>query len=83
MPLQDLLDWIEANPFSPFRIFLTNGISYDVHAPHQIWPGKQSVLLGFPSSTDPRVYEKHMTVGLLHIANIEPIETSGRKSRKR
>jgi hypothetical protein len=73
VPLQDLLDWIKAEPFAPFRLRLTNGQAYDIHAPSMIWPGRQSVLIGFPNPDDRFVYDKHVTVGLLHIASIEPL----------
>lgn len=73
VPLQDLVDWISASPFAPFRLRLTNGQAYDIHGPHMIWPGRQSVLIGFPSPTEPFVYDRHVTVGLLHIASIEPL----------
>jgi hypothetical protein len=73
MPLQDLLDWIKADPFVPFRMCLTNGQAIDIHAPSMIWPGRQSALIGFPNPIDPHVYDRHITVGLLHIASIEPL----------
>ena len=75
MPLEDLLDWIKADPFTPFRLRLTNGQVYDIHSPSMIWPGRQSVLIGFPNPTDPFVYDRHVTIGLLHINSIEPLVT--------
>lgn len=76
MPLEDLLDWLKANPFVPFRVVLSNGTIYEIHQPSQMWPGRQSVLIGFTSPTDPWVYEKHVTVGLIHINAIEPLPTA-------
>ena len=75
MPLQDLLKWVSANPFSPFRMHLTDGQVVDVTSPHQIWPGRQSALVGFLSEDNPHVYDRHLTIGLLHIVSIEKIPT--------
>jgi hypothetical protein len=75
MPLQDLLEWVNAKPFAPFRMHLTDGRVVDVTNPHQIWPGRQSALIGYLSAEDPQVYERHVTVGLLHIVSIEPLAT--------
>jgi len=76
MPLEDLLDWLKAIPFAPFKVTLSNGTAYEIHQPSQMWPGRQSVLIGFPSAADPWVYEKHVTVGLMHINNIEPLRAA-------
>lgn len=73
MPLEDLLDWLKAKPFVPFKVTLSNGTGYEIHQPSQMLPGRQSVLIGFPNPTDPWVYDKHVTVGLIHINNIEPL----------
>jgi hypothetical protein len=83
VPLEYLLDRLKANPFVPFRVTLSNRTTYDIHQPSQMWPGRQSVLIGFPSRDDPWVYDKHVTVALIHINNIEPIPGRRRRADQR
>jgi hypothetical protein len=76
MPLHDLLEWIEAKPFSPFRLNLTDGRKVDITNPNQIWPGRQSAMIGIQSPEDQRIYERHFTISLLHVISIDPIESA-------
>ena len=73
MPVKDLLEWLDANPFAPFRIRLTNGQSYEVARSQDVWPGFSSALIGVPAKDNPRVYDSHVTVGLAHILTIEAV----------
>ena len=73
MPLEDIYDWLKAKPFAPFRIVLTNGTTYEIHEPSQMWPGDQSALLAFPSRDEPWEYSRFATISLYHINNIDTI----------
>lgn len=53
MPYEDLADWLKAVPLAPFRVILSNGTVSEIHQPGHMWPGRQSVLFGFPSGDDP------------------------------
>lgn len=76
MPPHELLDWLNANPFTPFRLHLTDGRTVDIVGPNQMLPGRQSAVIGIPLAEDPRFYDRHTTVSLLHVASIEPITTT-------
>ena len=74
----DLLVWLRAIPFQPFRMTLNSGRSYDIRHPEMLRVGRSSVnvysFAGEP--TDP--YERVEMVSLLLIERIEPIETAAR-----
>lgn len=73
MSLQQLLDWVKAEPFRPFRMRLADGGSVDVASRERIWPEWQVAVVGFVTSDDQRVYERHQIVGLANIVAIDPI----------
>lgn len=74
MPLADLLQMIRRQPFQPFRLYVTDGASYEVRHPDLVMAGSRSVLIGLPPPglTDP-VYEHYVNVDLVRITRLEPI----------
>ena len=48
--LEDLKDFLRAEPFVPFRIVLTSGSTYDVTSPYQISIGKTQFHYYYPRS---------------------------------
>ena len=70
----DLLTWLRAAPFVPFRIQLNSGRTFDIRHPEMLRVGFSSVnvysFVGEPS--DP--YERMEMVSLALIESIEPIE---------
>ena len=73
IPAQDLLEWLDAKPFAPFRLFLSDGRTFDIRDPNRVWPGRQTAVVGLPAADDPRLIDRHTTVSLLHIVSIEPL----------
>ena len=71
---EDLLKFVRERPFQPFRVTLTDGRTYDVHHPEMAMGGRSSVILGQmrPREVEP-IYDRTVTVSLLHIMQIEPI----------
>ncbi len=71
---QDVRDHIRTEPFRPFRVTLTDGRTYDVVHPELAMVGHSIVAIGLPSrnAAEP-VFDRLVTVSLLHIMQIEPI----------
>jgi hypothetical protein len=75
MPPEDLAHAIRKRPFEPFRIVLTEGSAYDIRHPDLVMPGRRSAIIGLPRPDDPeRLYERYVTVDLLHIVRMEALE---------
>jgi hypothetical protein len=72
----DLITWLRAVPFVPFRIRLNSGRSFDIRHPEMLRVGRSRVNIytfaGEP--TDP--YERMEMVSLLLIESVEPVEAS-------
>jgi hypothetical protein len=72
MSLADVKRILERTPFSPFRIHLSNGQSFEIHHPEFVWLFPTRMLIAVPSK-EPRVMEHEEQISLLHIARIEQL----------
>lgn len=76
MDYQTLREWIDAEPFTPFRLVMTDGREFAIHHPNMLWPARTNVLVGIPgNSAEPDIPDRHATVAMLHIVRVEPLDT--------
>ncbi len=77
MRSEDIREFLRRQPFQPFRLTLTDGRTYEVHHPELAMVGRSSVNVGLPSpgNAEPAFY-RYITVSLLHIMQVEPLEPS-------
>lgn len=69
----DVLFWLRAEPFVPFRIRMNSGGFYDVPHPELVRVMRSSVVLFTPSSEE-GVMDRAQMIGLVLIERIEPID---------
>jgi hypothetical protein len=74
---EDLREYIRRQPFRPFRVTLTDGRTYEVRHPEMLMIGRSSAVIGLPRPGDDEpVYDHHVTVSLLHIMQVELLEST-------
>jgi hypothetical protein len=74
MRAHDVHEFVRRQPFQPFRVTLTDGRTYDVTHPELAMVGHQTIALGLPKTHGPAfIYDRLVTVSLLHIMQIEPL----------
>jgi hypothetical protein len=66
--LDDLKEWLDNEPFVPFRLILTSGGSYDVTSPYQVAIGETQFDYYFPRS------DRKAVVRLNQLVSIETLE---------
>jgi hypothetical protein len=73
---EDVCAFLRRQPFQPFRITLSDGRNYDVLHPEMAMVGRSTVAIGMPgpNRNDP-IYDHLVTVSLLHVMQVEPLET--------
>jgi len=77
MAPEELAAAIRRRPFVPFRVTLTEGSTYDIRHPELCMAGRRSAVIGLISSDDAdRLFDRSVTVDLLGIVKIEPLEPS-------
>jgi hypothetical protein len=78
MQPEDIRGFLQHKPFQPFRLTLTDGRTYEIRHPELAMVGRSSVAVGVPAPGDPNpVYDHLVTVSLLHVMQVEPMEMSG------
>ena len=74
----DVLVWLRATPFEPFRIHLNSGRTYEIRHPEMLRVGRSSLnvysFVGEPS--DP--YERMEMVSLVLVGRMEPLNAHRR-----
>jgi hypothetical protein len=75
MNLQDVQDALHRRPFTPFRVFIFDGATYDVRHPELCVPGRRSVFIGITEAPEP-VFDRFAIVDLILITRLEPLEAS-------
>lgn len=74
MQSADILNFVRRQPFQPFRITLTDGRTYDIQHPELAMVGRSAVALGLKTGAQADlVYDRLVTVDLLHIMEAEPL----------
>ncbi|MBW3540300.1 MAG: hypothetical protein KY476_08520 [Planctomycetes bacterium] len=76
MTFLDILNYVYAQPFRPFRIQMVGGRTFDVRHPEMIRVGNTTVHVFAPSPEDDRVYERVHLLGLSLIESIEYLDAS-------
>ncbi len=71
---EDVLFWLKAVPFKPFRICLNSGRTYEIRHPERLKLSRTTMLVFSFAGEPPDVIEKMEMVGLVLIERIEPIE---------
>jgi hypothetical protein len=78
VPPEELLRYLQRRPFEPFRIYLSDGVSYDVAHPEMVLPARRSAEIGIPSDPAHPIADRIITVSLLHVTRLEPINGAAR-----
>ncbi len=72
---EDIRNFLNKRPFQPFRITLTDGRSYEVRHPELVMVGRSAIVIGLPAPEESEpVFDRLVTVSLIHIMQIEPFE---------
>lgn len=75
MRADDLLAWNRATPFTPYRIRMNSGRTFDIRHPEMVTVGRSAVniytFLGGP--TEP--YERMEIISLVLIEAVEPLQS--------
>jgi hypothetical protein len=74
MSTQEVLNYLQAQPFRPFRIRINSGRTFDIRHPEMIRVGKRDVLIFTFVSDAPGVYDRWENVSLLLIESLAPLD---------
>jgi hypothetical protein len=72
MPPEDLQRRLRTRPFEPFRLFLSDGATYEIRHPELVMLGRRSLVLGIVNDPSETLYDRTIDIDLLHIVRTEP-----------
>ena len=74
MPIDQILAYLHACPFVPFRLVVTDGNGYEIHHPDLCMPGRGFIVVGIPGLNSDILAKCTVTLSLLHVVRLEPLE---------
>jgi hypothetical protein len=76
MPPEELLRHLQRRPFQPFRLRLTDGADYEIRHPEMMLLARHTAEIGIPGETAVPIADRIVTIALLHIVRVEPLEAA-------
>jgi hypothetical protein len=77
MRADEIRGHLDADPFVPFRVFLSDGSSYEIQHPDQVLVTTWSVEIGVPEQRpESRIYQRIAHCSLLHIVKVEKLQAA-------
>ena len=80
MSFDDLRELARRRPLAPFRLYLTDGSTFDVRHPDLFMLGRRSVVIGLAADPAQSFYDQATTVDLLPITHTDPLLVPTRPS---
>ena len=78
---EDILRLLRTRPFEPFRLFLSDGASYEVRHPELALVGRSTVVVGLPGAQGPDgPVEQMVNCALVHITRTQPINGAAQQA---
>ena len=76
MTPQEVLNYLQVQPFRPFRIRMNSGRTFDIPHPEMVRVGRRDVLIFTFVIDSPDVYDRWENVSLILIESLAPLEVS-------
>jgi hypothetical protein len=80
MGANDLIGVLRARPFIPFRLVMTDGVTYEVRHPDMVLVSTTTAVVGYPDPANPGVALRYDIIALRLIIRLEmptqPVEAA-------
>jgi len=74
MTPQEILNYVKAKPFRPFRIQMNSGRTFDIRHPEMVQVGRRDLLIFKFVGDSPEIYDRWDNISLVLIESISPLE---------
>ncbi|MGW8256548.1 MAG: hypothetical protein ACWGMZ_03585 [Thermoguttaceae bacterium] len=72
----DIQNRLRQSPFTPVRIIISSGQTFDVYHPDLVLVGRRDMVIGMASEKNPAQYEQITRVPIMHITALEDLPAS-------
>ena len=69
----DIQQRLRQSPFTPVRIIISSGQTFDIYHPDLVMVGRREITIGMASSRNPAQYEHVTRVPIMHITALEDL----------
>ena len=76
MKPEDIRELLEAMPFKPIRIHMSDGKAFDITHPDMVIVSRSKVILGVPSEPQSHIADRAEHCSLLHVVRIEELQAA-------
>jgi hypothetical protein len=76
MTPHEVLNYVQAQPFRPFRIRMNSGRTFDIPHPEMVRVGRRDLLVFTFVSDALNVYDRWENLSLILIESLSPLEAS-------
>jgi hypothetical protein len=73
---REVLNYMQAQPFRPFRIRMNSGRAFDIGHPEMVRVGRRDLLIFTFVSDSTSVYDRWENISLMLIESLSPLEAS-------
>jgi len=74
MSPQEILNYVKAKPFRPFRIQMNSGRTFDIRHPEMVQVGRRDLLIFKFVGDSPEIYDRWDNISLVLIESLSPLE---------
>jgi hypothetical protein len=71
---KDILDYVKAKPFRPFRVVMNSGRSFDIRHPEMVRVGRDYFILFSTASDNPDLVDRWETISLLLVESLSHLD---------
>jgi hypothetical protein len=82
MGADEIRKHLRKQPFQPFRLFISDGATYDVRHPEMFYVSRSEVVIGLDAD-DAGLPEQSAYVAPMHVTRIEPIKGKPKRTTRR
>ncbi len=73
---QDLVSYLRAESFRPFRIYMASGQTFEVRHPEMVRVGRKSMILFTFVSDNPEIFDRWETVSLMLMERVAQFDST-------
>lgn len=78
MRAEDLMEMLRKRPFVPFRIYMTDGQTYDIVHPEAVLVLRSRAVIGLRPDPETKIADWSEDIALVHIVRTSAIPVEGR-----
>jgi len=80
MRAEDFRDLLDARPFVPFRIHMSDGKTYDIQHPELLFVLRSRIIIGIPPDQNGGIPDRVEHCSLLHVVRVEELPNPPRSA---